>query len=96
MKIFAKDPQTTLTLLELLKDDSELYVRRSVANHLGDLLKDHPEVVYTCCDRWLSEVSAKKIPTEQRKQRHWIIRHAVRLPAKKQESRALALRRQAQ
>ncbi|MGK2962519.1 MAG: hypothetical protein ACSLFK_10285 [Gemmatimonadaceae bacterium] len=31
--------------LELLKDDPEIYVRRSVANNLNDIGKDHPEVL---------------------------------------------------
>ena len=43
------DPGLTLHLLEKLKDDSELYVRRSVANHLGDIAKDHPDVVFEIC-----------------------------------------------
>ena len=30
-----------LDLLELLKDDAELYVRRSVANNLNDIPKDN-------------------------------------------------------
>ena len=34
-----------LALLELLKDDPELYVRRSVANNLNDIGKDHPELL---------------------------------------------------
>ena len=35
------DPAPTLALLERLKDDPSLYVRRSVANHLNDIGKDH-------------------------------------------------------
>jgi 3-methyladenine DNA glycosylase AlkC len=43
---FQENPQLSLPLLELLKDDPELYVRRSVANHLGDIAKDHLDVVF--------------------------------------------------
>ena len=32
-------------LLEVLKDDPEEYVRRSVANNLNDIAKDHPDRV---------------------------------------------------
>ncbi len=38
---FIDDPTPTLVILETLKDAPCLYVRRSVANHLGDIAKDH-------------------------------------------------------
>lgn len=63
------DPARGLSLLEHLKDDSSLYVRRSVANHLNDIAKDHPEVCITTCQRW------SKSASDDRK---WIIRHATR------------------
>ncbi len=92
LKEFQADPQWTLPLLELLKDDPELYVRRSVANHLADILKDHPEVGMDVAERWLKEAFRKKTPTEMAASRKWLIRHAVRLPAKKGDARAIALR----
>ncbi|MBL4889119.1 MAG: hypothetical protein JKX97_03730 [Candidatus Lindowbacteria bacterium] len=42
LRKFKKDPRPVIELLELLKDDSELYVRRSVANNLNDISKDNP------------------------------------------------------
>ncbi|MDD9945069.1 MAG: DNA alkylation repair protein, partial [Myxococcales bacterium] len=87
------DPSLALPILEALKDDPELYVRRSVANHLGDICKDHPEWTFALCERWIDEVV--DAPAERRKQRHWLVRHAVRLPAKKKVARALRLREQA-
>ncbi|MDO9436787.1 DNA alkylation repair protein [Hydrogenophaga sp.] len=39
------DPTPTLPLLRALQDDSSSYVRRSVANHLNDIAKDHPDLV---------------------------------------------------
>ena len=39
------DPSPTLPLLAALQDDASEYVRRSVANHLNDIAKDHPTVV---------------------------------------------------
>lgn len=39
------DPAPTLALLRALQDDASAYVRRSVANHLNDVAKDHPDLV---------------------------------------------------
>lgn len=80
---FIKDPSPVLPILEALKDDEDLYVRRSVANHLGDIAKDHPQLVYELCERWLVDTS---------KERNWLIRHALRYPAKKGDKTALKLR----
>lgn len=85
-----RTPQLTIPLLERLKDDEELYVRRSVANHLGDIAKDHLEVVLDLCERWLKEV--RDADESLRENRHWLIRHALRYPAKKENSRALRIR----
>lgn len=80
---FIKDPRPTLPILERLKDDPEEYVRRSVANHVGDIAKDHPKVAFELC-----EGSAKGASDELK----WVIRHAVRHPAKKGVKEALRLR----
>lgn len=87
---FQKDPRLSLPLLEMLKDDPELYVRRSVANHLGDIAKDHLDLALDVCETWLSEVENDE--GEKTGQRRWIVRHALRHPAKKEHSRALQLR----
>ena len=39
----------------MLKDDPEEYVRRSVANNLNDISKDHPDVVVEVARRWWDE-----------------------------------------
>jgi 3-methyladenine DNA glycosylase AlkC len=39
------DPTPTLPILAALQDDPSEYVRRSVANHLNDIAKDHPDLV---------------------------------------------------
>ena len=80
---FIENPAHTLPILEALKNDEDLYVRRSVANHLGDIAKDHPEVVFKICERWLIESSNEV---------RWLIRHALRYPAKKGNKIALQLR----
>ncbi len=84
---FIKDPRPVLPILEALKDDQSLYVRRSVANHVGDIAKDHPELAFEMCERWLSGATSE---------RKWLIRHAVRHPAKKGVKIALRLRERAQ
>ncbi len=69
LKQFQDDPLPVLKLLEDLKDDETEYVRRSVANNLNDIAKDHPDVVIGVCRRW-----AKEAPVE----RQWLIRQATR------------------
>lgn len=81
---FIKDPRPVLPILEALKDDEDLYVRRSVANHIGDIAKDHPDLAFEICERWLKDAPAE---------RKWLIRHAVRHPAKKGVKTALKLRK---
>ena len=78
-----KDPRPVLPILEELKDDPDLYVRRSVANHLGDIAKDHPLLVFEICERWLAGASPE---------RRWLIRHALRYPTNKGDKRARQLR----
>jgi 3-methyladenine DNA glycosylase AlkC len=87
---FQRDPAPTLALLELLKDDPELYVRRSVANHLGDIAKDHPQVAYATAQRWIDEAALLEDPAAGH--RYWIVRHALRLPAKQGAAAAIRLR----
>lgn len=80
LRAFQADPRPVLALLERLKDDPALYVRRSVANNLNDIGKDHPDVLVETARRWM--VGA----TEERR---WIIRHALRSAVKRGESGAL-------
>ncbi len=83
---FVQDPTPVLPILETLKDDPDLYVRRSVANHLGDIAKDHPQLVFDLCERWLENATAE---------RKWLIRHAVRHPFKHGHPAAQSLRKRA-
>lgn len=83
---FVEDPAPAIPILEELKNDPELYVRRSVANHVGDIAKDHLELAMSLCEDWLEDAS---------KELRWVIRHALRNPAKKGIPRALEIRKAA-
>jgi 3-methyladenine DNA glycosylase AlkC len=80
LRAFQKNPKPVLELLELLKDDPEIYVRRSVANNLNDIGKDHPEVLYATARRWLKKASPE---------REALVRHALRSAIKRGEAGAL-------
>lgn len=49
---FKKDPLPVLGILELLKADPSLYVRKSVANNLNDISKNHPDLVAKTAKDW--------------------------------------------
>lgn len=82
LREFQKDPGPVLALLDLLKDDPELYVRRSVANNLNDIGKDHPLRLVETASRWMMDA-----PEERR----WLVRHALRSAVKRGEPGALAV-----
>lgn len=69
LRAYQQDAGPVLGLLELLKDDPVLYVRRSVANNLNDIAKDHPALTIETCRRWAADAPAG---------RAWIVRHALR------------------
>jgi 3-methyladenine DNA glycosylase AlkC len=46
------DPSYVLPILENLKNDPSEWVRRSVANNLNDIAKDHPDLVITLARKW--------------------------------------------
>jgi len=79
---FCNDPAPIFPILEKLKDDSSLYVRRSVANNLNDIAKDHPTKVIELCQSWSVGASAE---------RQWLIRHALRSLVKSGYSAAFFL-----
>lgn len=83
---FMNDPAPTLTLLEELKFDDELYVRKSVANHLNDISKNHPLLVITTVRRWIEEG-----PPEHKPKIEWIKHRALRTLIKKGHKEALKL-----
>jgi 3-methyladenine DNA glycosylase AlkC len=88
---FQANPNLSLPLLNVLKDDPDLYVRRSVAHHLGDIAKDHLDVVLDVCEAWLDEM-VDAGDEARANDRRWIVRHAIRHPAKKGDARAITVR----
>jgi 3-methyladenine DNA glycosylase AlkC len=55
LRRFQLDPAPVIQLLDLLKDDGEEYVRRSVANNLNDISKDHPNLAVATAARWWND-----------------------------------------
>lgn len=75
------DPSPVKPILENLRSDSSLYVRKSVANHLNDITKDHPDWVFATVERW---------PLDNA-QTAWIVKRALRTLIKRGDRRALGM-----
>lgn len=78
---FIKNPKQVIAILENLKNDESLYVRKSVANHLNDITKDHPELVLELAKKWIG----KSENTD------WILKHGLRTLLKRGDQRALKI-----
>lgn len=78
---FKKDPTPILPILEQLKTDSSLYVRKSVANNLNDISKTHPDLVVNLAKDWygVNEYT------------NWIVKHGCRTLQKKGNREVLEL-----
>lgn len=76
-------PPPTLDLLTALRRDPELYVRRSVANHVGDLAKDQPDLAVALVAGWVAEDGTDET--------RWIARHGLRHLIKKGHPGAMAV-----
>ena len=82
LKPFIEDPRPVLKVLEKLKRDPELMVRRSVANNLNDIAKDNPDLVVETLRRW------SKIDDDGTR---WLISHAARTLVKQGNREMLAV-----
>ena len=71
---FILDPKPILPILENLKQDESLFVKKSVANNLNDILKDNYDTGIEVLKKW-SET--RNTDTQ------WIIKHAIRNEIKK-------------
>lgn len=78
---FIDNPKPLLPLLEALRDDDEEYVRRSVANNLNDIAKDHPSLVAKTAKKWLRRAS---------NDRERLVRHACRTLIKQGHAETLS------
>ncbi|WP_378955796.1 DNA alkylation repair protein [Pelosinus sp. sgz500959] len=81
LSMFKEDPSLVLDVLEILKNDSSLYVRKSVANNLNDISKDHPMVVLEIVRRW----KGVHLNTD------WILRHGCRTLIRKADPVVMSL-----
>lgn len=81
LPVFVDDPAAVIELLEMLKDDDSEYVRRSVANNLNDIAKDHPEWVADIAGQWLTDASKERVK---------LVRHACRTLIKNGHPKTLA------
>ncbi|MEW5915259.1 MAG: DNA alkylation repair protein, partial [Gemmatimonadota bacterium] len=82
LRAFQEDPRPVIALLELLKDDPDRYVQRSIANNLNDIGKDNPAIAVEVCRRWIVDAPPG---------RAWLVRHALRALVKQGYKPALAL-----
>ncbi len=69
LQALVTDPAPTLPFLRALQDDPSAYVRRSVANHLNDIAKDHPDLVASWVRDHLVGAAAERVA---------LLRHASR------------------
>ncbi|WP_339816473.1 hypothetical protein MKZ15_13115 [Paenibacillus sp. FSL R7-0216] len=81
LPMFKRDPAPIVPILERLKADPSLYVRKSVANNLNDIAKDHPEFVLELTRRWKGT----------HPHTDWIVRHGCRTLIRRGGPEALEL-----
>ena len=81
LDIFIEAPKPILPILNQLKADTSLYVRKSVANNLNDILKDNYDIAMALIQEW------RKLPLK--KETAWIIKHALRNQLKKENPVAI-------
>jgi 3-methyladenine DNA glycosylase AlkC len=75
------DPSLSRPILENLKADSELYVKKSVANHLNDIAKDTPDYVHKIIKVW----------DQSNPHTAWIVKRGVRSLLKNGDRQSLTL-----
>jgi 3-methyladenine DNA glycosylase AlkC len=79
---FINNPEPLRAILQKLKADESLYVRRSVANNLNDISKDNPEWMINLCESWLLDSHGDTA---------WIVKHALRSLVKAGDVRVFPL-----
>lgn len=81
LQSLVRDPSPLSPIIETLKDDESLYVRKSVANNLNDITKDHPDWVLSRLNGWNLEAPNSS----------WIAKRACRTLIKRGHPKALEL-----
>jgi len=81
LKQFQENPSKILKILDILKDDTNIYVRKSVANNLNDISKDNPEAIKILAKKWIGK----------NQHRDWILKHGLRTLLKKGDREVLNL-----
>lgn len=80
---FILDPGPVIEILDHLIDDPSPYVRKSVANNLNDISRDHPDQAVKTARRWLASSNSDRT--------RWITRHGLRTLIKNGDTAALAV-----
>ena len=78
---FKKNAALILPILENLKNDDSFYVRKSVANNLNDVSKDHPELALCIAKEWKGVT----------KETDWVVKHGMRTLLKSGNLKAMEL-----
>ena len=78
---FKKDPLPVLAILEQLKADPSPYARKSVANNLNDISKNHPALVVKIAGEWYGKGERTD----------WIVKHGCRTLLKQGNRELLGL-----
>jgi 3-methyladenine DNA glycosylase AlkC len=79
--VLKRDPAPILLVLEKLKNDPAETVRRSVANNLNDISKEHPDLALSLAKAWYG----------QNRNTNWVVAHAMRGMLKKGHPEAMQL-----
>lgn len=79
---FKKDARPVIEILDALKSDNSLYVRKAVANNLNDISKEHPDLAIAVAGEWLK-------PNHEHT--NWIVKRGLRTLIKKGHPQALKL-----
>lgn len=78
---FRKNQDRIIPILENLKADESVFVRKSVANSLNDISKDNPQLALALCSEWKGF----------HKHTDWIIKHGLRTLLKQGNKEAFKL-----
>ena len=80
LRFLKNDPKEIFPILKELCDDPSEYVRKSVANNLNDISKDHPELAKSWAREFLEKGASRKT-----------VRHGLRTLLKKDDLEALEI-----